>query len=91
MRLHIDVFWMLLFCQLLHVEHLAVHVQVVKHVRVLVSSQPLVLPVKSNRLAAFKQLTLGIFVINFKGDIGARFRFVEQDVLLLRLGNGWLN
>jgi len=45
--LYVNVFWMLLFAKLLHSEHLRVVIQVVEHMRVLITSQPFIFPIKA--------------------------------------------
>jgi len=45
--LNVNVLWMLLFAELLHSEHLRVVVQVVKHMRVLITPQPFIFPIKA--------------------------------------------
>jgi hypothetical protein len=59
--LNINVLGVLLLTQLLHTEYLRVHVQVVKHVGVLIAPQPLIFPVEADRLGATKVLPKFIF------------------------------
>ena len=48
--LSVDVLWVLLLAELLHAERCAVGIDVVQHVSILVTSQPLVFPVESQWL-----------------------------------------
>lgn len=55
-RLQVDVLRVLLLGHLVHAESLAVGVDVVEHVGVLVASQPLVLPIETQRAKLAKQI-----------------------------------
>ena len=54
--LGVDILWVLLLGQLFHAECCTIGVYIIKHVGVLVASQPLVFPVESQWLRTCQQL-----------------------------------
>jgi len=60
--LNIDVLGVLLLSELCETKRVAVLINVSKHVSILISSKPLVLPVKTKGLAIAEQTFLHVFV-----------------------------
>lgn len=59
--LEVDVLGVLLFRHLVHAECLAVGVDIVEHVGILVTPQPLVFPIETQRVSRGEQLTQTFF------------------------------